>query len=187
MSKIKELYEKYKEIILYLIFGGLTTLVSFVSFWLFNLVLGIEEQVITQEELSVIEMIKEICFTSVSEILSWVLAVAFAYVVNKLFVFESKSWAWSVLKKELPPFVIARVFSLAVELGGILLLVYPLNFRRIGFAIFGFDISGLVIAKLILSVVVVILNYFFSKFIIFKKKEEPTEEPTATVEAQEEK
>ena len=168
MSKIKELYEKYKEIILYLIFGGLTTLVSFVSFWLFDLVFGVE-------------------LVSLTEFLSWVLAVAFAYVVNKLFVFESKSWAWSVLKKELPPFVIARVFSLAVELGGILLLVYPLNFRLISLAIFGFNISGLVISKLILSVIVVILNYFFSKFIIFKKKEEPAQESEITVEAQEEK
>ena len=156
MSKIKSLYEKYKEIILYLIFGGLTTLVSFVSFWLCDLIFGVK-------------------LVTLSEIISWVLSVAFAYVVNKLFVFESKSWALSVVKKEVPPFVFARVFSLLVELGGILLLVHPLNFKDISFEIFSFVITGQVLAKLILSVIVVIMNYFFSKFIIFKKKK-PSEE-----------
>ena len=155
MTKIKELYEKYKEIILYLIFGGLTTLVSFVSFWLCDLIFGVK-------------------LVTLSEIISWVLSVAFAYVVNKLFVFESKSWALKILKKEIPPFVFARVFSLVVELLGILLLVHPLNFKDIDLDILGFNLTGQVLAKLILSVIVVIMNYFFSKFIIFKKK--PTTE-----------
>ena len=175
MSKIKALYQKYKEIILYLIFGGLTTLVSFVSFWLCDLIFGVD-------------------LVTLSEIISWVLSVAFAYVVNKLFVFESKSWAFKVVKKEIPPFVFARVFSLLVELGGILLLVHPLKFKDISFELFGFVITGQVLAKLILSVVVVIMNYFFSKFIIFKKKKPEAEinEPTSvseetTSEAQESK
>lgn len=171
MNKIKDFYQKHKEVILYLFYGGLTTLVSFVSFWLCDLAFGVS-------------------LVSLSEFISWVLAVAFAYVVNKLFVFESKSWAWGVLKKELPPFVLARVFSFFVEWGGILLLVHPLRFSTINLHILGFNITGSVLAKLILSVVVVIMNYFFSKFLIFakkgneKKEEEPTTNTTASSENQ---
>lgn len=153
MAKIKELYEKYKEIILYLIFGGLTTVVSFVSFWLCDLAFGVS-------------------LVSLTEFISWLAAVVFAYVVNKLFVFESKSWAFGVIKKEIPPFILARVFSYLVEWGGILLLVYPLDFEYINLDILGFNLSGSVLAKLILSIIVVIMNYFFSKFIIFRKKNE---------------
>ncbi len=163
MTKIKELYTKYKEVILYIFYGGLTTVVSFVSFWLCDLAFGVS-------------------LVSLSEFISWVAAVVFAYVVNKLFVFDSKSWAFEVIKKEIPPFVLARVFSYLVEWGGILLLVYPLDFEYINLDIFGFNLSGSVLAKLILSVIVVIMNYFFSKFIIFRRKSDKVKEHCAECE-----
>ena len=156
MKKIKELYLKHKEAILYLFFGGLTTVVSFVTFWFCDLSFGVS-------------------LVSLSEFISWVAAVVFAYAVNKLFVFESKSWAPKVLVKEIPPFILARVFSYLVEWGGILFLVHILGFDTISFEIWGFTITGAVLAKLILSVIVVIMNYFFSKFIIFKKDKTPKE------------
>ena len=152
MAKINDLYTKYKEIILYVFYGGLTTLVNFIAYWLFDLILGAELYLVTN-------------------IIAWVIAAIFAYVVNKLFVFDSKSWAPKVLAKELPGFFGARVFSFVIEELGMLMFVDGFDFKSIAMDIFGiFTLSGAMIAKVILAVVVIILNYFFSKFIIFKKK-----------------
>lgn len=148
---MKALFIKYKELITYVIFGVLTTVVNFGIFWLFNLLLG--------EELYL-----------VNNVIAWVAAVAFAYVTNKLWVFESKSWKPSVIAKEIPSFVAARLFSLAVEEGGLWLFIDVLAFDKLSFSVLSFTITGKLIAKLILQVIVVILNYIFSKLVIFKKK-----------------
>ena len=96
--------------------------------------------------------------------------MVFAYVTNKLWVFESKSWKFRVLLKEVPEFFAARVFSLCVEEGGLWLFVDKLGFDKFSFSLFGFEVTGKLIAKVLLAVIVVILNYFFSKFIIFTKR-----------------
>ena len=146
---IKKLYKKYEEVILYVVFGGLTTLVNFVSFWVFNYL--------------------------VSNVIAWFISVVFAYVTNKLWVFESKSWAFKILLKEVPEFFAARLFSLGVEEGGLWLFVDKFGFDRYSFTVFNFEVTGKLIAKVLLAVIVVILNYFFRKFIIFatrgKKKD----------------
>lgn len=151
INKIKELYKKHKELIVYVFFGGLTTLVNLAIFWIFDLILG--------EDLYL-----------VSNFIAWVLAAIFAYFVNKLFVFASKSWAPKVILKESVEFLGARVFSFVVEELGMLMFVDGFKFKNISFEVFGITITGQIIAKAILAVIVVILNYFFSKFIIFKKK-----------------
>lgn len=151
MKGIRALWGKHREILLYLIFGVLTTLVNFVSFWLMELLIG--------EELYL-----------ASNAVAWVLAVVFAYVTNKLFVFESKSWSRAALAAEIPEFLGARIFSFLLEEGGMWLLVDILGFRSFSFALVGITATGTLIAKAILAVVVVILNYFFSKFIIFKRR-----------------
>jgi putative flippase GtrA len=69
-------------------------------------------------------------------------------------------------------FLLARVFSFLVEEAGLWLLVDILGFDSFSFKIIGITITGALIAKVILAVVVIILNYFFSKFIIFKKDKE---------------
>lgn len=155
MNKIKELFKKYEELILYVVFGALTTLVNFVAFWLLNKVLG--------DKLYL-----------VNNVIAWFVSVVFAYVTNKLWVFESKSWALKILFKEVPEFFAARLFSLAVEEGGLWLFVDIIGFDKFSFELFGFDITGKIIAKVVLAVIVVILNYFFSKFVIFAKKEKKT-------------
>jgi putative flippase GtrA len=151
MMKIKELLLKYKEIIVYLVFGVLTTVVNFLAFWIFSKLLG--------EELYLL-----------NNAIAWVVSVVFAFVTNKLFVFESKSWALKTAGKELVEFVGARLFSFGIEEGGMWLFIDLLNFGEKGITIFGISITGQMIVKLILAVIVVILNYFFSKFIIFKNK-----------------
>lgn len=139
-----------KETITYVIFGVLTTVVSFVSLKIFDTLLGTK-------------------YYLISNTISWVLSVAFAYVTNKLFVFESKSWKPSVLKSEIPSFVGARVASYFIEQGTLWLCMSPLKFDGKTFNFIIIKLSGVMTAKLIASVFVVIINYFLSKFVIFRK------------------
>lgn len=150
--KIKAFIKRHKEPILYIIFGGLTTLVNFVCFWVFNSLLGRDRYLI-------------------SNIIAWLFAVAFAYVTNKLWVFESKKFDFRTSVREISGFIAARLFSLAVEEGGLWLFVDKLGFGEFSITFFKAEITGELIAKLILAVIVVILNYIFSKFIIFAKKQ----------------
>lgn len=144
-----------KETILYLVFGVLTTAVSFVTLKLFDVALG-----------------KELYLVSNS--LSWILSVAFAYVTNKLFVFESKSWKRDVLKKEIPSFLSARIASYFIEQGGLWLMMDVLLFKDKVFDFIVIRLSGLMTAKLVLAVVVVIVNYVLSKVLIFKSRGDTT-------------
>lgn len=148
---IKNLLVKYRELITYVIFGVLTTVVSLVSFKIFDSILG--------EDLYL-----------VSNVISWIFAVSFAYVTNKLWVFESKSWKSNVIIKEIIGFVSARLFSLGVEELGLWLLIDIFSIGKISVDLFSFNINGNMIAKLIMQVVVIVLNYVFSKLVIFKKK-----------------
>lgn len=143
MDKLKKLFSKYRELISYLIFGGLTTVISWVTYALFVGPVGMRPVA--------------------GNILSWVCAVTFAFVTNKLWVFNSKSWAWPGWVKEAAAFLAGRLFSGAVELGGLPLLMW-LGLDQALFGIEGFA------AKVTVSIVVIILNYILSKFLIFRKK-----------------
>lgn len=160
MNKIKKLFKALvnKETITYLIFGVLTTVVSFVTLKLFDVLLGTKLYLL-------------------SNTISWVASVAFAYVTNKLFVFESKSWKASVLKKEIPSFLSARIASYFVEQGCLWLFMNPLHFENKVFDFKIIKLSGLMTAKVIASVLVVIINYVLSKFFIFKEKSKSMESP----------
>lgn len=151
--KIKKLIKAFlnKETILYLIFGFLTTALGFVTLKLFDVLLGSKLYL-------------------VSNSLSWLLCVAFAYVTNKLFVFESKSWDFKVLKKEIPSFLSARIASYFVEQGSLWFMMEILTFKDRIFDFIIIRLSGLMTAKLIVGVIVVIINYALSKLLIFKKK-----------------
>ncbi len=153
MKMISKLYNKYKEVILYVVFGVLTTLVNFATFWLFTKILG--------EDLYLL-----------NNAIAWIVSVIFAYITNKIWVFDSKSFNFKILVKEITSFVVARLFSFGVEELGIWLFVDVLSFGERAFTIFGFTITGQMVAKVFLAVIVVIMNYFFSKFIIFAKKKD---------------
>lgn len=152
MKKIKKLLIKYKELITYIIFGILTTVVNFGAFWIFTKILG--------EDLYLL-----------NNALAWVAGVIFAYVTNKLFVFESKSWGFKLVVKEATSFLGARVFSFLVEEGGMFLFISILGFGEKALTILSLTITGQFIVKILLAVIVVVLNYVFSKFFIFKKRE----------------
>ena len=133
MKKIKELYLKYKEIINYLVFGGLTTVVNFVTYYITARIIGIEEVT--------------------SSGISWFCSVLFAYITNKLFVFESKSNSKKEFFKEMISFFLARIASgILCDVGTFALMVKVFNVNDI-------------IAKIVTQIMVVIVNYVFSKLI----------------------
>ena len=146
---IKKLFYKYKEIIMYIITGGLTTLVNWISYAACTHFLPIKNT----EQL--------ILF---SNIIAWILAVLFAYVTNKHWVFESKTHSFSGLLKELAGFIGSRLFTGLLEIFGTSLLV------RLGLNQTLFKTKGF-LAKILVSIIVVILNYVISKLLIFKNNE----------------
>ncbi len=140
-----------REVFMYLVFGVLTTVVSWASYALF---VRIVERLVDSNDLQV----------SIANVLSWVAAVLFAFVTNKLWVFDSKSWKGTIVIKELGSFIAARLATGCIEWFGVPLLV------KLGMDQELFGTKGM-LAKIIASVLVVIINYFFSKLLIFKKKE----------------
>lgn len=136
-----------RETILYLIFGVMTTLINFIVFELCNRAFG-EGLVL------------------VSETIAFIVAVLFAFFTNKPFVFRSKDWSLKTLSRELPTFFGGRILSFLIEAG--LVLVARDLFHAGRFELLG--ISGLTIAKIPISVIVVIINYVFSKLLVFRKK-----------------
>ena len=143
--------KKLRELFLYVLFGALTTLVNFVVYFLCQHLLG--------EGMYL-----------VSNVAAWILAVAFAYVTNKLWVFESKSWKRDTVLGEIGKFVAARLFSLGLEEAGLYLMIDRMAFDSWSISLMGHAIGGGVLAKLAMQVMVVILNYVFSKLLIFRRK-----------------
>ena len=128
-------YNKYYEVLSYLVFGGLTTLVNIVAFFVlrkFNIEIYI------------------------SNVIAWILSVLFAFITNKLFVFESKNKSKKENVRELVSFFGFRILSLIFDMGFMYLLIQVLNVNEL-------------ISKIISNVLVIILNYVFSKLFIFRK------------------
>ena len=143
---MKELIKKFinKETIIYLVFGVLTTVVNFVVFKIFDVIFTS----VTNTDL-----------TLLTNFIAWVAAVVFAYVTNKLWVFESKSWKISVLKKEIPSFVGARVLTLGIEQLGLLIFITWLGFEKYSLDVFGiFSVGGKMLVKAGLALVEVVTN-----------------------------
>lgn len=149
--------KKTKEIVLYIIFGVLTTVVSWGSYTLF------------------VSACKANVFWS--NLLSWVCAVAFAFVTNKLWVFESKSWKSNVIIKELVSFVASRGATGVIEIVAVPLIA-KLGFDNIFYSLLNslnIKINVLftdgIYSKISVAFIIVILNYIFSKLFVFKKKD----------------
>ena len=137
IGKIKSLMVKYWDIITYLFFGVLTTVVNYLVYLPVYNILGLS--------------------AAVSNGIAWVVAVAFAYLTNKPFVFKSHDWSAKTVVPELTKFVGCRVASGLMETLILLVTVDLLGWNGN-------------VWKLLTSVLVVILNYVFSKLIVFRKK-----------------
>ena len=136
VQKIKNLVQKHWDILSYLFFGGLTTVVNYLVYLpCYNLL-----------SLS----------AAASNAIAWAVAVAFAYLTNKPFVFRSHDWSLKTVIPELTKFVTCRIGSGLLETGILFLCVDLLAWNGN-------------VWKLITSVLVVILNYIASKLLVFKK------------------
>ena len=134
---ILDLLRKHRELVSYVFWGVMTTIVNYAAYTLLT------------------EVIHIYYLTGI--VIAWALSVLFAYFVNKLFVFQSRDWAWQVALRELWQMVAARLFSLGLEMAIMWFFVDTLRCNHL-------------VVKLAANVVVVIVNYVLSKFIIFKQK-----------------
>jgi len=137
IQKIKNLVLHHWEVLSYLFFGVLTTVVNYLVYLPVYNLLGLS--------------------AAFSNAIAWVVAVAFAYVTNKPFVFKSYDWSAKTVIPELTRFVSCRIASGAAET---VILLVTVDIMK-------WDGN---IWKLITSVLVVVLNYFASKLVVFRKK-----------------
>ena len=137
MEKLKQLIIKYYDILAYLVFGVLTTVVNYLVYLPCYNLLALP--------------------AVISNVIAWVVAVAFAYVTNKPFVFRSHDWSAKTVVPELTKFVGTRVASGGMESAIIWIAVDLLG-------------GNGNLWKLVTSVLVVILNYVGSKLLVFRKK-----------------
>ena len=124
------------EVIRYVVMGVLATFVSMASYMAARF-FGVNYQV--------------------SNVISWICAVTFAYVTNKFYVFQSRSTNFFIILKEMAGFYGARLATLALEMAVMWIMVELLWIHDL-------------IAKCVGQILVMITNYLFSKFIVFKKK-----------------
>lgn len=137
LEKMKALYARYQDVLLYLIFGALTTVVNYLVYLPCYNLMGMGG--------------------AASNAISWVVAVAFAYLTNKPFVFKSNDWSLKTVGPELMKFVGCRLGSGAAETAILYVAVDLLG-------------GNGNLWKIITSVLVVILNYIASKLLVFRKK-----------------
>lgn len=136
ISKMYEIYTKNKEVILYLFFGGLAFLVSIFTYVLFEKIFGFSPLI--------------------ANLFSWIITVTFAYVTNRIWVFESYVKDFRGILKEVMSFFGGRVVTLGLE--EVILLV--------GINMLSIDS---LITKVIAQIVVIVSNYFISKLLVFSK------------------
>ncbi|RRK09428.1 GtrA family protein [Lactiplantibacillus garii] len=135
-QRLQQLWQRYKSVLAYLFFGGLTTVVNYLVFWIFNL----------------------FCSYLIANTVAWLLSVLFAYITNKLWVFEAKTPTWRARLKEAGSFFGFRLLSYFVDQG---IMIVGISFLH----------GNALIVKLIDQILIVVMNWFFSKLFIFKNRE----------------
>lgn len=126
-----------KEVMIYLIFGVLTTLVNIITYWILVNILHMDYKLATS--------------------IAWLLSVLFAFITNKLYVFNSKSMLPQILFREFLTFFFFRLFSYLIDLIMMIVMVEWLLMDDL-------------YAKILANIVVVIMNFFASKFLIFRSR-----------------
>ena len=177
VSGLKKLMKnkKFQELFWYFVFGVLTTLVNLVTFALLDKLINAKWPVkVFKWDFDLFDLF--------INVIAWVVAIVFAYVTNKLFVFHTKG---NVLK-EFISFVVARLFTFfAFELGlfslSIMVMENALNMPKddLFLSFLSFDVTNKYLVKLFIAVFVVVANYIFSKLFIFKKEKPDEKEASA--------
>ena len=135
MAKLKALFQKYKVLIMYAVFGGLTTLVNMAVYWLCFDIIGISNVP--------------------SVMIAWILSVYFAFITNKLWVFDSASFSAKALRHEIPSFFGARSATGLLDVGIMYLAVDALR-------------GNPTVWKLMSNILVIVINYIASRLLIFR-------------------
>ncbi len=150
---LKKIWEenrsKLKELFLYGVFGVLTTILNIA---LYRILSGIMNHLIANA-------------------IAWVICVLFAFLTNKVFVFESKSFETKLVLKELAAFTAARLATGVFDELFMFTAVDLLKCGQMNLETFGLTINGATIAKIISNIIVIIFNYIFSKLFIFAQKD----------------
>ncbi len=136
LRPLQPFWQKHREALLYLLFGALTTLVSILSFWLFTALFGLNELV--------------------ANVLSWILAVLFAYLTNARWVFEAQPQSFGERLRLLLRFYAGRLATLGVEEALLWIFITRLHLPAMP-------------VKIASQVVVIVLNYVISKLLVFRK------------------
>ena len=139
ICKIKELFKTHREIISYIFFGALTTFVDFATYIVLTRFLSLNEDL--------------------SNVISQAVAIIFAFIVNKLFVFEDKENNVKAVFGQFLKFTSLRLTTLFLNSALFFVMTELININDI-------------ITKALVSVIVIILNYIFSKLLVFKKTKE---------------
>lgn len=149
LKTFEPFYKKNKEILLYLFFGGLTTIVGLITFIVPSKMLSLDDMVIGGMTIDT--------NTQVANIISWICAVTFAYITNRIWVFENKAHTANGIARECLSFYSGRLLTLLIENLLLNLCVEAMNMNSI-------------VAKVLVSIVTIILNYIISKLFVFKKQ-----------------
>lgn len=151
-----------KEIVTYVFFGVLTTVINFIAFAVFKKIFssigweGVINKIIPEGN-ALYNIFSGGTDYLDANCIAWVISVVFAFMTNKLWVFDSKSWKPAVAGKEFTAFIGARIFSFVIETAMMFVLVSLISCPEM-------------VAKILVGIFVVILNYVFSKLFIFRKK-----------------
>lgn len=153
-DKIMTLYKKYEEIILYLFFGVLTTIISVSLYWLLDVTFNRIAEVTGNPGLTLSNngLINSSCV-----VFKNIIAILFAYITNRVYVFKSKVHGFKAVFLEMLSFFGARMAT----------MVFEVAFMFVTVNVFGLPT---LIMNIIAQFVIVVLNYVFSKLFIFKKK-----------------
>ena len=156
------------EFVSYIVFGGLTTVVNLLTYFLINLIPGKHYETLVLFTVGKFDFL----WIYLANAVAWIAAVLFSFFTTKIFVFESRSFAAKTVLRELISFIGARLASFLIFeelLFGVLINALHMNDW---------------IAKVVIAVFVIVFNFIMSKLVIFRKKktaEVPPEEPAATV------
>lgn len=155
-DKIKQLYKKYEDMILYIIFGVLTTIVSYASYFIARNVMTV----------------------AAANIVSWVCAVTFAFITNKKYVFKSKTDTAKAWITEALSFYAARLLTGLVET--VIMALCADKYSEFFCSLFRVEpkINELIF-KIIANVIILIMNYVISKLVIFRNKDDNKEKSEA--------
>ena len=159
----RRLYAKYREIIMYVVFGVLTTIISFASYYASRWIFPDAESVPIWLRwiFSITSVFGTDSATALPVIISWILSVTFAFVTNRTVVFRSAEKRVSGVLREAASFYAARLATLFVDL--VIMLVDLTGIKNSWYEL------G---CKLFSNIIILILNYVLSKLLVFRKKTE---------------